>query len=391
MKIYSVSEITREIRLALEERFPEVWIEGEVSNFRPATSGHFYFSLKDENTQIRGVMFRGSNSQLKFRPENGLSVLCYGRITVYEPRGEYQIIVEHMEPKGVGAFQLAFEQLKKKLEAEGLFAPERKRPLPFLPQKIGIVTSPAGSVIRDMIHVLTRRFPNIQILLNPVAVQGEGAAQEIARAIEELNARDDVDLIIAGRGGGSIEDLWAFNEEVVARAIASSRIPVISAVGHETDFTIADFVADVRAPTPSAAAELAVPVKEHLLYTLGGLRHRLYLAAEQKLENTRLLLRQWEGYFRDPGRRLTEAFLRLDHLQEQIVSLTTHRIDLVREGVKRWLSHLQSLSPLAVLQRGYAIAVPHGKKKPIRKAREVSAGDLVDVHLFEGTLLTRVT
>ena len=232
MKIYAVSEITQEIRFLLEERFSEVWIEGEISNFRPAGSGHFYFSLKDPNAQIRAVMFRGSNSQLRFKPENGLTVLCYGRITVYEPRGEYQIIVEHMEPKGIGALQLAFEQLKKQLEAEGLFDPERKKKIPFLPEKIGIVTSPTGSVIRDMIHVLTRRFPSIQILLNPVTVQGEGAAGEIARAIAEMNERGDIDLLIVGRGGGSIEDLWAFNEETVARAIGASHIPVISSVGH---------------------------------------------------------------------------------------------------------------------------------------------------------------
>ncbi|HEX5036795.1 MAG TPA: exodeoxyribonuclease VII large subunit, partial [bacterium] len=247
MKIYSISEITRQIKGQLEDNFSEVWIEGEISNFKPATSGHFYMSLKDDQAQIRAVMFRGSNSGLKFRPENGLQVLAYGRVTVYEPRGEYQIIVEHLEPKGAGALQLAFEQLKKKLEAEGLFAAERKRPIPYLPRRIGIVTSPTGAVIRDMIHVLSRRYPNVQILIHPVAVQGTGAAAEIAAAVRAMSVRGDLDVLIVARGGGSMEDLWAFNEEVVARAIAESLLPVISAVGHETDFTIADFVADLRA------------------------------------------------------------------------------------------------------------------------------------------------
>jgi exodeoxyribonuclease VII large subunit len=296
-----------------------------------------------------------------------------------------------MEPKGIGALQLAFEQLKKKLEAEGLFAPERKKKIPFLPERIGIVTSPTGSVIRDMIHILTRRFPNARILLNPVTVQGEGAAEEIAHAIEEMNEREEIDLLIVGRGGGSIEDLWAFNEEAVARAISSSRIPVISAVGHETDFTIADFVADLRAPTPSAAAELAVPVKEDLLYTLSQHRYRLYQAMEQRLENARLLLKQWEGYLRDPTRRLTEFFLKTDHLRERMISFLSHKIEVEREGLKRILAHLESLNPHAILERGYAIVTRKGGKKPLRRSREVSPGDLLDIRLHEGALAAEVT
>lgn len=393
MKIYSVSEITCEIKLSLEEKFGDVWIEGEISNFKPASSGHLYFSLKDANAQISAVMFKGASIQLKFRPENGLSVVGYGRLTVYEPRGNYQVILEHLEPKGVGALQLAFEQLKKKLESEGLFDTTRKKKIPFLPQKIGIVTSPTGAVIRDMIHVLTRRFPSIQILLYPVMVQGAGAAEEIAEAIQEMNQRDDVDVLIVGRGGGSMEDLWAFNEEVVARAIAGSTIPIISAVGHETDFTIADFVADVRAPTPSVAAELAVPVKEDLLYTLRQYQHDLYQALEQKLENARLLLHRWEAYFRDPGRRLTEAMLHLDHLREKIISLSAYQMKVAQENIKRWKLHLEALSPLSILERGYAVAMLHGKngeKKILKKSSEARPEDVIDVQLSQGRLESRV-
>src|SRR4030095_8341110 len=260
-KIYTVSELTFELKNLLEGNFPSIWLSGEVSNFRPHGSGHHYFCLKDASSQIQAVMFRGANRLLKFKLEDGLEVIGNRRIPVYEPRGSYQIVLEYLEPKGLGALQLAFEQLKKKLEAEGLFEAARKRPLPLFPKKIGIVTSPTGAAIRDLIHVLKRRCLNVEILLNPVHVQGAESAPEIARDIDELSLLEDLDLVIVGRGGGSIEDLWAFNTEIVARAIFRSRPPVISAVGHEIDFTIADFVADLRAPTPSAAAELAVPVK----------------------------------------------------------------------------------------------------------------------------------
>jgi exodeoxyribonuclease VII large subunit len=386
MKVYSVSEITRGIKGLLEDHFSDVWIEGEISNFKPASSGHFYFSLKDEQAQIRAVMFRGSNSKLKFHPENGLHVLAYGRLSVYEPRGEYQIILDHLEPKGAGALQLAFEQLKKKLEAEGLFDEARKRPIPFLPSKIGIVTSPTGAVIRDMIHVLTRRFPDIGVLLDPVLVQGAAAAGEIASAVRRLGGRGDLDVLIVARGGGSMEDLWAFNEEVVARAIAECPIPVISAVGHETDFTIADFVADLRAPTPSAAAEVAVPVKEDLLEGLEGKRRRLRQAAVQRIETLRLHLRQWQAFFRDPGRRLAELLLRLDHLRERLTGLAAHRIEVLGERLKGVQKHLDSLNPLAILERGYAVVTPEGVSRPLRRAGEVRDGDRLKIRLYEGDL-----
>lgn len=390
MKVFTVSELNSRIKSSLEEQFSDIWIEGEISNFKPATSGHLYFSLKDSQGQIRAVMFRGAAMKVRFRPENGLSVLAYGRVTVYEPRGDYQIILETMEPKGVGSLQLAFEQLKKKLEEEGLFRSDRKKPLPFLPRKIGIVTSPTGAVIRDMIHVLTRRYPNIHILLRPVLVQGEGAREDIARAIEELNRRDDIDLLIVGRGGGSMEDLWAFNEEIVARAIADSRIPVISAVGHETDFTIADFVADVRAPTPSAAAEMAVPVLEDLLYSLSKQRRALYQNITSKIENYALMLKRWEAYFRDPTRRLTESLLKIDHIREQMISSMENRLKFLRQTLQHRQEHLTALNPTAILSRGYAVAKRLSDGHIIRDAAILKEGDEVEVQVHHGRFRSRV-
>jgi len=274
-KILTVSELTLNIKGHLEEGFRELWVEGEISNFRSPASGHYYFTLKDDKSQIRAVVFRFMGRSLKFEPKDGLSVICRGRITVYEPRGEYQLILDYMEPKGIGALQLAFEQLKEKLAKEGLFDPAHKKLLPLLPQKIGIVTSPTGAAIRDLLTVIGRRFSNVEILINPVKVQGEGAHQEIAKSIYELNGIPGIDVIIITRGGGSLEDLWSFNEEIVARAIYRSSIPVISAVGHEIDFTIADFVADLRAPTPSAAGELVVRDKAELINLLETLFNRM--------------------------------------------------------------------------------------------------------------------
>ncbi|MBI1909306.1 MAG: exodeoxyribonuclease VII large subunit [Deltaproteobacteria bacterium] len=384
-KIFTVTEVTRQIRELLESNFPEICITGEISNFRPAASGHFYFSLKDATAQIRAVMFRGANSRLKFRPEDGLEVICFGRVAVYEPRGEYQIIAEHMEPKGVGALQLAFEQLKKKLEAEGLFDPAHKKPLPFLPKKIGIVTSPTGAAIRDMLTILTRRFPNIEILVAPVPVQGDNAAPEIAQAIRELNQQRGIDLILAGRGGGSVEDLWAFNEEVVARAIFESQIPIISAVGHETDFTIADFVADLRAPTPSAAAELAVPVKEELEETTGQLKNRLRRAILQTLENGRLQVRQWTNLLGDPSRRLAELALRLDQTTERLIAGTNHGLEIRRENFAGLRRHLEGLSPRKILARGYAIVTRKGSPLPLKKAQGLKKEELLNIQLHDGS------
>ena len=282
-KIYGVAELTRLIKATLENEVGTVWIEGEISNFTRASSGHLYFTLKDADAQIRGAMFRGNASTVRFEPKDGMKVRVHGEITVYEKRGEYQIIVRRMEEAGKGNLQEQFEKLKAKLQAEGLFEIERKKKLPMLPQRIGIVTSPTGAAVRDMINIFRRRFPNLHITLIPVRVQGDGAATEIAAAIDLFNALRNVDVLIVGRGGGSLEDLWAFNEEVVARAIARSQIPTISAVGHEIDFTICDFVADLRAPTPSAAAELVVQPKSVLEDTLHGHARHLAAALENKL------------------------------------------------------------------------------------------------------------
>jgi len=289
-KIYSVSELTLEIRDLFERRFQDVWVTGEVSNFRAAGSGHFYFTLKDETSQLRAVCFRNQARYLKFKPQDGLAVIARGRISVYEARGEYQLYVEFLEPAGLGALQLAFDQLKQKLAAEGLFDLASKKPLPALPRTIGVVTSPTGAVIRDILRILRRRFRNMNVQIYPVRVQGEGAAQEIAEGLEYFNRAGQADVLIVARGGGSLEDLWAFNEETVARAIAGSRIPVISAVGHETDFTIADFVADLRAPTPSAAAELVVRRKQELRTELEDRARRLTQIVRLKLSDARQAL-----------------------------------------------------------------------------------------------------
>ncbi len=283
-RVLSVGELTAALRGLVESEFSEVWVEGELSGARVWNTGHLYFTLKDANAQIKGVMFRTSLRLLKFKPEDGAHVIARGRLSVYDPRGEYQLICEHMEPKGLGALQLAYEQLRKRLAAEGLFEPARKRPLPALPRRIGIVTSRDGAALRDIIRVLRRRYPNAHLVIAPTRVQGEGAADEIARAIHRIGAVAGVDVVIAGRGGGSIEDLWAFNEEVVARAIAACPVPLISAVGHETDVTIADFVADLRAPTPSAAAEIVVGRKDEFVHQIDAVGGRARAAMRSRVQ-----------------------------------------------------------------------------------------------------------
>src|SRR5713226_5079174 len=291
-KVWTVSELTGRIRDLLAGEFPDIWVEGEISNCHEAQSGHLYFTLKDPKAQVRCVCFRNQVRLLKFRPEDGLHVLVRGSVSVYEPRGEYQINVEHVEPVGVGALQLAFEQLKKKLAAEGLFEPERKKPLPLLPRRIGLVTSPKGAAVRDVVRVLRRRFPNVHLILYPVRVQGEGAAGDIVKAIKFFNAKQLTDVLLLVRGGGSLEDLWAFNEESVARAIAASAIPFISGVGHEADFTIADFVADLRASTPSAAAEIVVQSRQEFDRHLGELQQGIYERIRYLLLERRHALRE---------------------------------------------------------------------------------------------------
>jgi exodeoxyribonuclease VII large subunit len=336
-KIYSVSELSQEIRAVFEDQFPDVWVTGEISNYRPANSGHLYFTLKDSNAQLRAVCFRNQARYLKFKPEDGRAVIARGQLTIYEARGEYQLIVELLEPAGLGALQLAFEQLKTKLAAEGVFDAARKRPLPVLPRTIGVVTSPTGAVIQDIRRVLHRRFSNINMLLYPVRVQGEGAAAEIVSGIQQLNRYPGVDVVIVARGGGSLEDLWAFNEETVARAIAASKLPVVSGVGHETDFSIADFVADLRAPTPSAAAELVVHRKEDFEAEIETrARHltqciRLNLAAARR----RLHELHAQRVFQTLGARIARRAQRLDEAASTMTAAMRRRLNLARNEFLR--------------------------------------------------------
>jgi exodeoxyribonuclease VII large subunit len=386
--VYSVSALTAEVKAVLEDGFSAVWVEGELSNFKHHTSGHMYFTLKDAQAQLRAVMFRGSNRHLKFQPKDGMAVQVFGTLTVYERRGEYQITVEFMEPKGVGALQLAFEQLKARLEAEGLFEPGRKRPLPRLPRKIGIITSPTGAVIRDMLTIIGRRFPGLAILIHPVQVQGESAASEIATALARLGQRRDLDVLIVARGGGSLEDLWAFNEEVVARAIAASPIPVISAVGHETDVTIADFVADVRAPTPSAAAELVVAQRDELRQRVDELGARALTAMEGRLAMRRdrvQMLGRHLGAL-SPVARVRHQAERLRGLQHRLAARWGLAQMIRRERLKFLAGKLDSLSPLGILARGYSICFALPARHILKAAAEASVGSEVAVRLHRGEL-----
>jgi len=433
--VYTVSRLTQEIKDRLELNFSSLRVEGEISNFRVPSSGHFYFTLKDETSQIRVVMFRSRNQALPFLPEDGMQVTVRAGLTVYAPRGEYQLIAEWMEPRGQGHLQRAFEALKQKLAAEGLFDPERKRPLPVLPSCIGLVTSPTGAAIRDILTVLWRRFPNLPVRFCPVRVQGDQAAEEIADALRLLNEDGRAEVILLGRGGGSLEDLWAFNEEVVARAVAASAIPVISAVGHEIDFTISDFVADLRAPTPSAAAEQVIPEKEGLLLQTETLADRLAGATRNVLARKQERLHHLSRRLRHPGRRVQEGFLRLDELSERLVAAHRRylreqrcrfegvegilmraspsrkreegaaRLETARRALDRFMLHvldrkrrqwnendgrLHSLSPMGVLSRGYSITRQLPSGKIIRDAGATRAGDLVEIVLGRGELDCRV-
>jgi exodeoxyribonuclease VII large subunit len=434
--VLTVSVLTERLKAAIEEKFPMVWVEGEISNFKVYGSGHAYFTLKDASAQIRAVLFRNRGRRIRFEPGDGLHVLAMGSIEIYPQRGEYQLVVELLEPRGLGALQLAFDQLKARLAAEGLFDAGRKRALPRFPRKIGIVTSPSGAAIRDMLRVIKRRFGELHIVLAPCRVQGDGAAEEIAQGVRDLNAVGDVDVIIVGRGGGSLEDLWAFNEETVARAIAASKAPVISAVGHEVDVTIADFVADLRAPTPSAAAELVVREKQALVETVADLRHRLHRSIGRRLEHerrradaliTRRVLTDPARPLRALHRHVDDARVRLRHGMDALVRRAAHRFERATAGLRsasprarltrdrhrhervetrlrvemeraigagrhrlRVLAgRLDSLSPLAVLARGYSLTrTPDGVV--VRRAAQVQPGGDVQVLLQEGRLDCRV-
>ncbi|GLI39007.1 exodeoxyribonuclease VII large subunit [Geobacter hydrogenophilus] len=434
-RILTVSQLTSLIRGVLEENFEHVWVEGEVSNLAMPASGHLYFTLKDAGAQIRCVMFRASARALKFRPRDGMGLIVRGRITVYEQRGDYQFLVEYLEPRGVGALQLAFIQLKGKLAKEGLFAEEHKRPIPSLPQRIGVVTSATGAAIHDILNVLNRRFANVEVLIRPVKVQGEGAADEIAQAITDFNRYGAVDVMIVGRGGGSLEDLWAFNEEKVARAIHRSRIPIITAVGHEIDFTIADFVADLRAPTPSAAAELVVKSKEELASKVEFLRHRLIQTMRRLLAETGGELEGLGRALRDPtvllghlSQRLDDLSIRLeraivvtvkDHVRtletlgnhlrlrnpslgverarERVIALgdkseiaLLRHLDRFREAAAVHSARLEALSPLGTLARGYSVALKLPERTTVKTFRQLAPNDRLELLFHQGRVWCRV-
>ncbi len=350
-QILTVSQLTSRIKVLLEKSFPFVWISGEISNFRVPSSGHFYFTLKDNQSQIQAVMFKGQNRNLKYMPEHGMQVLGFGRISLYEPRGSYQIILEYLEPEGVGALQIAFEQLKSSLEQEGLFDAARKQALPFLPRRITLITSPTGAVVHDMLTILERRFPNLQIDILPVKVQGADAAQQISEALEIVEKRDCADAVILARGGGSLEDLQAFNTEQVARAIHACRKPVISAIGHETDYTIADFVADVRAPTPSAAAELVVPLKQELTDLVSHYHLTLQKLIAKTLRLKSQQLADMRRRLKDPGRLIEDARLKVDDYTERLTRVFTAELILSREKLARRRDNLASFNPRKRLEQ----------------------------------------
>lgn len=391
-KFYTVTELTREIKFLLESSIPEIWLQGEISNFTHHSSGHMYFSLKDENAQISCVMWRSRNQTLFFTPQDGMKVIVRGRITVYEKRGNYQLEIMQIQPAGVGELQLAFEQLKNRLREEGLFSPEYKKPLPPYPERIGIVTSPTGAAIRDMITILHRRFPSVEIILNPVRVQGEGAATEIAQAIDEFNQYGKVDVLIVGRGGGSLEDLWAFNEEVVARAVFRSEIPVISAVGHEVDFSICDFVADLRAPTPSAAAELVVRSREELLEILRKDLKKMTDSLSEGVEYRREKLQNMmSSYaFRQPLDLVMQHFQRLDEIQRSLNNSILHKTELCREMVNGLTKRLSLLEHRNVLKRGYSLCFRRSDGKLIKKALDLEVRDEIEIDFYEGKALGTV-
>jgi exodeoxyribonuclease VII large subunit len=435
--VYTVSELTLRLKAALEEAFPAVWVEGEISNLRTPGSGHSYFTLKDEGAQLSAVLFRGRGRRVRFDLEDGMQVLVFGGLDVYAARGQYQLVVEMMEPQGLGALQLAFEQLKRKLEAEGLFDEGRKRPLPAFPRVIGVVTSPTGAAIRDILNIIGRRFGDLRILIAPVRVQGDEAPGEIIQALLNLQTVAELDVVIVGRGGGSIEDLWAFNDEGVARAIVACCVPVISAVGHETDFTIADFVADLRAPTPSGAAELVVREKLAVVESLVDLYARLKQAVTAEIaayrERVEYLSRR--RVLTDPARALRDLHRRLDELQGRLrlglrssqrqvthrlalatgalrsrnplariaggaallaqlrgrlIASAAHSVKVSRSRFAETVGRLESLSPLGVLARGYSLTrLPSGAV--VRSAGQVAVGDPLEILLHQGALGARVT
>ncbi len=385
-RIYTVAELSQGIKYLLETNFRELWVEGEISGLKVSSLGHTYFDLKDATSNISGVMFRGFAQGLKFELQNGLLVRVRGNITTYDRQSKYQLMAKEIQPAGIGPLQLAFEQLKKKLAAEGLFDPARKRPIPALPQKIGVVTSPTGAAIRDILSILKRRYANMHIIIAPVKVQGAGSKEEIAQAINDLNEGfPDIDVLLVGRGGGSMEDLWAFNEEAVARAIAGSKIPVISCVGHETDFTIADFVADLRAPTPSAAAELVVKSKVELAAQIAGLEKRLLQSLRIYYENLYGKLRRLTSsrVLSNPMALLERPVQRLDQAVEAMFDASGERLRRAGERLNLQAAKLNALSPLFPLKKGYAI-VKNAQGRAVKDAATLVPGDRLALQFEKG-------
>ena len=390
-RILTISELTQKIKALLETNLYYVWVEGEISNLRSPVSGHIYFTLKDAGAQIRAVVFRNQAKFFKFKPSDGLHVICRGMVSVYQERGEYQLILDYIEPKGLGALQAALQQLKEKLAKEGFFDSDRKRPLPILPKKIGIVTSPTGAAIRDMLKVFGRRFADISILIYPVRVQGIESAREITEGIYELNQMKDIDIIIIARGGGSQEDLWAFNEEIVARAIYKSKLPIVSAVGHEIDWTIADMVADLRAPTPSAAAEMVIRSKEEFIEKLIAINSQLRSMMIHRVDDQRILLHRLERGLIDPSRRLKEIRLRLGDVAGRLDIAVSHYLEMVKKDYLHITERLNILSPLNMLARGYSITRKIPSMVILRNSKDVSVGDDMNVVLAKGEIFCKVT
>jgi len=431
-RIFSVRDLVSAVRTQLEREYTDIWVEGEISNYRPAESGHLYFTLKDDNAQLRVVIWRTQARLLRFKPENGLQVIARGRVTVYDQRGELQLSAEHLEPKGAGALQIAFEQLKAKLAAEGLFERDRKKPIPRLPRRIGIVTSPRGAALHDMLNILRRRHESVGVLIFPAQVQGDTAAAEVAGGVRYFNRAKNVDVVVIARGGGSLEDLAAFNDEALARVIAASEIPVISAVGHETDFTIADFVADLRAPTPSAAAELVIESKRQLEESVESLRRRLGRAARYQLQKIKLRLTELaqHGAFarmqeaiRRREQRVDDLVYRMAQAERRMIQTQMRRLDVAatrlrhldlrlrltyfhkqldtqtaamqsamrtvltqkRGRVEHLTAQLQALSPNNILERGYAL-VFDSEGRLVKDAAQVKAGDEITAQLAKGKI-----
>lgn len=388
----TVSDLTQQIKMLLETGLAPVWLTGEISNFKRHSSGHFYFSLKDENAQIPCVMWAGRNRSLRFSPEDGMQVLAHGQVTVYEKRGYYQFDVAQIQPAGVGALQAAFEQLKRRLQAEGLFDEARKKPLPEFAQSVGIVTSPTGAALRDLVSVLRRRWPAMKIILRPVLVQGAGAAEAIAQAIGEFNEYKEVEVLIVGRGGGSLEDLWAFNEEIVARAIYASKIPVVSAVGHEVDFSISDFVADVRAATPSAAAELVAPEVAEVKRQLQSLAIQSIRQLQRLLQTQHDRLRRVATSYglRQPLDQVRQRSQQLDDLQRRLQLALQNRLAIWKQQLKAKEQRLRALSHEHILQRGFAIVYREPDKKLVHEAKELQANDSIHIQFGVGSAEARV-